>query len=134
MGRRRQVARTNGLAAMAALTCAVVSAGCGGGSSTSGTASTAATSSRRVAVGTSAVQPAPKGTMAKVTLVSYQPQVHESSGDILAPGVFGVNLKVANVGNKTLSAKSPNYYSVLHLSNTAGALTVAHASGPCGGA
>ena len=96
-------------------------------------ASSSQAASAPVTVNKSVVQSAPGGSKVKVTLVSYEPQVPESSHDALAPKVFGINLKFQNLGSHPVKANSPTYYSVLRLANTAGSTTVAHARGPCEG-
>lgn len=88
---------------------------------------------RVVVVNKSVVQSAPGGTRVKVTLVSDQPEVAESTGNVLTAKVFGITLRLANLSAKALSAHAPTYYAVLGLADTAGAYTVTDAKGPCSG-
>lgn len=124
-------------AATVSLVCALMITACGSSGNSTSAGSKAASSSQAasapVTVNKSVVQSAPGGSKVKVTLVSYEPQVPESSHDALAPKVFGINLKFQNLGSHPVKANSPTYYSVLRLANTAGSTTVAHARGPCEG-
>lgn len=104
-----------------------------GASGSGSSASTSHAAQRVVAVNKSVVQPAPGGTRVKVTLVSYQAEVAESTGNALTPKVFGITLRLANQSAKALSARAPTYYAVLGLADTAGAYTVSDAKGPCSG-
>jgi hypothetical protein len=84
-------------------------------------------------VNRSAVQSAPGGSKVRVTLVSYQDHIAEPTQNALEPNVLGITLRIQNLGNRPVKARAPTYYSVLRLVDTAGADTVAHAKGPCGG-
>ena len=110
---------------------------CGGGSSSSSSsaASTGSTGSggHVVTVNKSVVQPGPGGSKVKVTLVSYQDKIAESTHETLAPNAFGITLRFQNLGNRTINANRPTYYAVLRMENTAGADEIPHATGPCGG-
>ena len=132
----------------AALGATVVLAACGssGGSPAAGSSGAASggtthtdagptthASARPVELDKSVVQSAPGGGRVKVTLVSYEQDVSEASNDALAPKVFGITLRLQNLGGSAVKAKSPTWYSVLHLADTAGATTVQGASGPCAG-
>jgi hypothetical protein len=79
------------------------------------------------------VLPAPGGAKVRVTLVSYVPQVAEPSGNYVERRVFGLNIRLTNLGDTTVIARRPTYYAVLILNNALGASTVPHAKGPCGG-
>ncbi len=132
---------------VASVLAAVALAGCGGsgGSHTTSSGGSQATSGRTkpattphaagrlVPVNKSVVQSAPGATRVRVTLVSYQPDVAESTGNALTPKVFGITLRLSNLSAKALSAHAPTYYAVLHLADTFGANTVANAKGPCSG-
>lgn len=81
----------------------------------------------------SVVQAAPGGSQVKVTFVSYDPSVAEVTNDAAVPKVFGVTLRLQNLGERPVNANAPTFYSVLLLANTGGANWVQNASGPCGG-
>jgi hypothetical protein len=132
---------------VASVLAAIALAGCGGsgGSHTTSSGVSQATSGRKkpattphaagrlVPVNKSVVQSAPGATRVRVTLVAYQPDVAESSGNALTPKVFGITLRLTNLSAKALSAHAPTYYAVLGLADTAGAYTVTDAKGPCSG-
>ena len=124
-------------AATVSLVCALMITACGSNGNSTSAGSKAASSSQAasapVTVNKSVVQSAPGGSKVKVTLVSYEPQVPESSHDALAPEGLWHQPEVPEPRKPPVKANSPTYYSVLRLANTAGSTTVAHARGPCEG-
>jgi hypothetical protein len=64
-------------------------------------------------VGSSVVQSAPGGGKVRVTVVAFQPRVAEQSGSLVAKRVFGVVLRLENVGTRPVSAKRPTYYALV---------------------
>jgi hypothetical protein len=118
-------------AALVSLVSAISLAACGngGGGTTSGSSSRGGA----VTVNKSVVQSGPGGSKVKVTFVSYQDRIAEPTHNPLTPKVFGITLRLQNLGSRPVNANRPIYYAVLRLESTVGAYEVQHATGRCGG-
>jgi hypothetical protein len=131
--RARRIVRSSwSRAASISLVSAVSLVACGGGDG-GGNGGGSSSHTGPVTVNRSVVQSGPGGSKVKVTLVSYQDQIPEPTHDPLTPKVFGITLRLQNLGSRTVNANRPTYYSVLLLESTIGADEVPHATGPCGG-
>jgi hypothetical protein len=129
------MARVPPKACLAALMAGVLAccAACGGFSvPTQGDAGSGPVSGP-VRIDRSTVEGASHGGRLQVTLLSYDPRVHESSGLALVPLVAGLTLRIRNVGTSAVAIGPPAGYATLALLGKLGASPIHPRQGPCAG-
>lgn len=87
-----------------------------------------------VRIDRSTVERAPRGAPLQITVISYDPRVHESSGMALVPLVAGVTVHIRNVGTSPVAIGPPGDYATLELLDNVGASRLETRRGPCAGA